>query len=176
MDPITLLWTAIVSGATAAATQTLLDSPVRAAYAKVKELLAQRFGQAADLQNAIAQVEAKPTSSGRQSTLREELASAIQAQPALLNDPTLLTATTHLLTLLGQGGHPTVTAGERGVAIGGAVTNSQISTGDHSRNIQAGTYVERQAGDRRQINTGGGTFVEGNVTTGGDFVGRDQKS
>ena len=51
----------------------------------------------------------------------------------------------------------------------------QISTGDHSRNIPAGTYIERQEGDRRQLNTGGGTFVEGNVTTGGDFVGRDQK-
>ncbi len=175
MDPITLLWTAIVSGATAAATQTLLDEPVRAAYAKVKELLAQRLGQAADLQNAVAQVEAKPTSSGRQSTLREELDNAAQAHPTLLNEPTLVTAATHLLTLLGQGGHPTVTAGERGVAIGGAVTNSQISTGDHNRNIQAGTYIERQGGDHRQINTGGGTFVEGNVNTGGDFVGRDKK-
>ena len=175
MDPITLLWTAIVSGATAAATQTLLDAPVRAAYAKLKALVMPKMDQLPDLVDALRQLDAKPDSKPRQGVLREELASAAQAHPTLLTDPDLLTAATHLLTLLSQAGHPTVTAGERGVAIGGAVTNSQISTGDHSRNIQAGTYIERQEGDRRQINTGGGTFVEGNVTTGGDFVGRDQK-
>ena len=175
MDPITLLWTAIVSGATAAATQTLLDQPVRTAYAKLKELITQKLGQPTDLGDTIAQVEAKPASTGRQTMLREELASVAQDQPTLLNDPTLLTAATDLLTLLGQAGHPTITAGDRGVAIGGAVTNSQITTGDNNRNIQVGTYIERQEGDRRQINTGGGTFVEGNVNTGGDFVGRDQK-
>ena len=175
MDPITLLWTAIVSGATAAATQTLLDQPVRTAYAKLKELITQKLGQTTDLSDTIAQVEAKPASAGRQTMLREELAGAAQAQPILLNDPTLLTAATHLLTLLGQAGHPTVTAGDRGVAIGGAVTNSQITTGDNNRNIQAGTYIERQEGDRRQINTEGGPYVAGNVNTGSDFVGRDKK-
>ena len=71
MDPITLLWTAIVSGATAAATQTLLDAPVRAAYAKLKALVMPKMDQLPDLVDALRQLDAKPDSKPRQVVLRE---------------------------------------------------------------------------------------------------------
>lgn len=52
-------------------------------------------------------------------------------------------------------------AGERGVAIGGNADNSTIITGDNSR--------------QSQIDTGGGTYVAGNVNSGsGGFIGRNK--
>ncbi len=174
MDPITLLWTAIVSGATAAATQTALDQPIRSAYATLRTRLTASWERLTDLRTALHQVDEKPESTARQALLREELENAAQLAPALLRDTELLDAATQLLALLAQSGG-TVTAGDRGVAISGAVTNSQIVTGDNSRNIQTGTYIERQEAGNRQIDTGGGTYIGGNAEVGGDFVGRDRK-
>ncbi len=176
METITTLWTAIVSGATAAATQTVLDQPIRAAYANLKEAITQKWSRLTDLLDAIRRLEAKPDSQARQALLREELESSAQSAPALFTDPALLAAAGQLLTLLGQpGNNTTVTAGDRGVAIGGSVSGSQISTGDHNRTIQTDQYIERQRIDR-QIDTGGGSYINGNVdTSGGDFVGRDKK-
>jgi hypothetical protein len=58
-------------------------------------------------------------------------------------------------------GEGAVAAGKRGVAIGGDVSDSHIITGDSNQ-------VTR-------INTGGGAYIGGGVTTsGGDFVGRDK--
>lgn len=58
-------------------------------------------------------------------------------------------------------GSGAVAAGEQGIAVGGNVTGSTFITGD-------GNTV-------RRVNTGGGTYIEGNVDTkGGDFVGRDK--
>lgn len=57
----------------------------------------------------------------------------------------------------------TATVGERGVNIGGNADGNTIITGDGNR--------------VRRVNTGGGTYIKGNVNTGGgDFVGRDKKS
>jgi len=57
-------------------------------------------------------------------------------------------------------GDGAVAAGERGVAIGGNATGANIMTGNRNR-------VER-------IDTGGGTYIRGNVNASGDFVGRDK--
>lgn len=136
METITTLGTAIVSGAAAAATETALDQPIRAAYANLKETMTQKWAQLTDLLDAIRQIEAKPDSQARQVLLREELESSAQSAPALLTDPALFAAASQLFTLSGQSGNTTVTAGDRGVAIGGSVSGSQISTCDHNRTIQ----------------------------------------
>lgn len=75
-------------------------------------------------------------------------------------------------------------AGERGVAIGGNVSNSPIITGDgntvdNSSSVfdQRGQTVQgSQTNVRGNVNTGGGLFNTGNINTGGgDFVGRDRR-
>lgn len=58
-------------------------------------------------------------------------------------------------------------AGARGVVAD--IIHGPVSTGDHARQIQTDSYLERQT------NTDGGTYVEGNVKTAGDFIGRDKK-
>lgn len=78
-----------------------------------------------------------------------------------------------------------VSAGDRGVAIGGNVTNSPIITGNNNRIDQSSRGVD-QRGQKVQgnqtnfagnVNTGGGQVINGDVNTGGgDFVGRDIKN
>jgi hypothetical protein len=165
----------MLSGATAAATQSLLQEPVNAAYTQLKTLLTRKLGQAGAFLVSLQRVEEKPDSASRQESLREDWESVVQAHPTLLTDGELLTAANELLVRLAQHGPPTVTAGDRGIAIGGPVSNSQIVTGDNNRNIQTGTYIERQEAGNRQIDTGGGTYIGGNAEVGGDFVGRDRK-
>lgn len=58
-------------------------------------------------------------------------------------------------------------AGARGVVAD--TIHGPVSTGDHARQIQTDSYIERQT------NTGGGTYIEGNVKTAGDFIGRDKQ-
>lgn len=57
-------------------------------------------------------------------------------------------------------GSGAVAAGERGIAVGGNVTDATLITGDNNR-------VQR-------VNTGGGHYIQGNVNTRGDFIGRDR--
>jgi Caspase domain len=57
-------------------------------------------------------------------------------------------------------GDGAVAAGQDGIAIGGDATGATIMTGNRNR-------VE-------QVNTGGGTYIRGNLNNRGDFVGRDK--
>jgi len=88
-----------------------------------------------------------------------------EAAPDPLLSPNAERAPLRAATNTGSGaiaqGRGAVAAGERGVAIGGNVAKSVIVTGD-------GNQVE-------QVDTGGGTYVRGNVNLeSGDFVGRDR--
>jgi hypothetical protein len=88
MDPIT---TAIVA-ATAAGVSKVGEQAVVDAYAKLKDLLANKFGTKSEVVKAIKEVEAKPDSSARKEVLKEEIA-AVKAD----RDPEMLQAAQILL-------------------------------------------------------------------------------
>lgn len=193
MEPITTtLLTALIAGAAAGAT-TVAGQAIKDAYTGLKQLVLNTFGATAPVAAAIQQVETKPDSEGRKLTLKEELETALPAtapaaQQALLTQAqTLLAllkeagqqAATYNATNIGSGaiaqGPGAVAAGQGGIAVGGNVSNSPLITGsgnviahDISGNVATGSNA-------RQINTGGGAYVEHDVNTGGgDFIGRDK--
>jgi hypothetical protein len=88
MDPIT---TAIVA-ATAAGVSKVGEQAVVDAYAKLKDLLANKFGTKSEVVKAVKGVEAKPDSSARKEVLKEEVA-AVKAD----RDPEMLQAAQILL-------------------------------------------------------------------------------
>lgn len=73
MDPITVIVTALVAGA-AAALKATAEQAVKDAYAGFKRLILDRYGHNGDVTQAVAQLESKPDSAGRKTTLQEELA------------------------------------------------------------------------------------------------------
>lgn len=142
MDPATIVVTALVAGAVAAAkdvtTQAIKDS-----YAGLKALVIRRFGGKGDVADTVQKAEQKPDSKGQQETLKEELAAAGADQ-----DLEVLKQAQALLDLLRQQGHDVVTysatlvgdgaiaqgpgavaAGARGVAVRGDA-HGPIITGD----------------------------------------------
>jgi hypothetical protein len=72
MDPVT---TALLSGATAALTETVKKA-IGDAYDGLKGLLQRKFGPDSDVIEAIAKLEAKPESKARRDAIAEEVASA----------------------------------------------------------------------------------------------------
>jgi hypothetical protein len=187
MEPITTtLLAALIAGAAAGGTE-VAGQAIKDAYNGLKQLVINKLGGKADVEDAIQQVEKKPNSEGRQTTLKEELESAVAADPAAGQDQDLLAQAQKLLDLLQQAGKPTTDAVQISLTGSGAIAYGQgskaagergvvadtiqgpVSTGDNARQIQTEHYVENQT------NTGGGATIEGNVDTGGgDFVGRDK--
>jgi hypothetical protein len=187
MEPITTtLLAALVAGAAAGSTK-VVGQAIKDAYNGLKGLVVRKLGENGEVADALKKVEEKPDSQGRQDVLKEELASAVAAEPVLAADQELLAKATELITLLrqegklsevavqimqsGSGGlaygQGAKAAGERGVVAD--TINGPVATGDNARQIQSDNYVENQ------FNTGGGAHVDGNVNTGGgDFVGRDK--
>lgn len=168
MDPIAIIVSALIAGAAAAA-QKVVPQVVKDAYLGLKSLVIRKFGTISAVESATLGVEKKPQDPARQEVLKDELADAgaaqdvevLQQAQALLNlirqhAPDV--AQQYSATLTGSGGIAQGTgahaAGAGGVIVGGGNTGS----------INTGTQVE----------TGGGAYVWGNVTTGRDFVGRDQ--
>lgn len=97
MDPITVAIVAAigigtVSGATKIAEQTIVD-----AYNGLKVLFVKKFGQNSDVVKAVERLEEKPTSSGRRTTLSEEIVSAKAA-----DDQDILVAANDLLDRIKQ--------------------------------------------------------------------------
>ncbi len=192
MEPLTTtLLTALVTGA-AAATTTVAGQAIKDAYAGLKQLISNTFSAYPAVAIAVQQVDDQPDSQGRQGFLKGELETALAtpnalpeaAQQALRTQAqTLLallaqlqaagpTSATYHATLSGSGAiaqdHSTA-AGAGGIAVGGSVSGSHLITG--SGNVVSERHSERQ------VNTGGGAAIEGNVSTGGGaFSGRDQKS
>lgn len=144
MDPITIIVTAVVLGA-AAGSKEVATQAVKDAYAGLKSLIVRKFGDKADVEEAVKGVEKKPESEARTAVLKEELEAAAAAQDtevlkqaqALLellekhNElPATYQATVHGSGAIAQG-EGAVAAGERGVAIGGDAEGSIVS-GDNS--------------------------------------------
>jgi hypothetical protein len=143
MDPTITIMTAIVAGA-AAASKDMAAQAVKDAYAGLKNLITRKFGDKADVEDAIQGVEKKPASESRKGVLQEELeeAQAGQANDVVEQAKALLalieqhTKDEYLAELKGSGaiaqGAGAQAAGERGVIIGGDAKGS-IITGDKNK-------------------------------------------
>ena len=144
MDPATVVVTALVAGAVAAAKDVAAQA-VKDGYAALKGLVVRKFGSKPDVADAVQKVEQKPDSKGRQETLKEGLTAAgadkdeellkqAQALLDLLKQHDPATLATYSATLTGSGaiaqGTGAVAAGAGGVAVGGSVSGSTIVTGE----------------------------------------------
>jgi hypothetical protein len=172
MDPITLIVTALATGAVAAAKE-VGGEAVRTAYNGLKALIVKKFGTKASVENAVAQIEQKPDSENRKGVLKEELETA-----GADKDEELLTQVRSFLTLLEKNGVQTgvsftatntgpgaiaqgqgaVAAGQGGVAVGGNVNGGIVMGNQH-----------RSGGV--DLNASGGTL---NIT--GDIIGRNKNT
>jgi hypothetical protein len=95
MDPIT---TALVTALTAGATSGLTDIAKKAiedGYSGLKSLVHTKFGQESKLSQAVEELEAKPKSDGRKTTLAEEMEDSGAA-----SDKELLASAQALLKLM----------------------------------------------------------------------------
>ncbi len=140
MDPITLIVTALATGAAAAATDIATDV-VKSGYARLKALIARKFADKPDVVNAVAQVEQKPNSESRKGMLKEELEAAgaseddeliqqVKSFLDLLEKNGFSTGVTYTAANIGSGaiaqGQGAVAAGTGGVAVGGNVEGGII--------------------------------------------------
>ena len=132
MDPITIIVTAIAAGAVAA-TKDVTAQAVKDGYAALKTLIVRKFGQKADVADAVEVVEKKPDSEARQAVLREELETAGAAQDTelvrqaqalldLLKQHGLTAGPSYQATVIGSGaigqGPGAVTTGAGGAIVG----------------------------------------------------------
>ena len=128
MDPITLILTALVTGA-AAGTQNTVSSAIRDAYAALKSVVERKFAGKPEAEVALAQHEQDPDT--WEKPLKKAL-SDVQAD----RDPQIIEAAKKLMAIAqaeGHAGGTYVTAsGERSIALGGNVDSSTIITGDHN--------------------------------------------
>lgn len=121
MDPLTLIVTAVATGA-AVGLKPVAAQAVKDAYAGLKQLIIDRYGARGDVAKAVENVEGKPKSEGRKTMLQEELDAAGAAE-----DEELLQAARKLLEAADPQGaeagryEVTVTASDHSVAVGGSV-------------------------------------------------------
>lgn len=95
MDPVTAaIVTALSAGAVSGLTETS-KMAITDAYAKLKNLLSERFGVRSSVVQAIEDLETRPASVGRKETLREEII-AVQAD----QDEDLLAAAQQVMSLI----------------------------------------------------------------------------
>ena len=123
MDPVTLITSALLGGASAGLKDTATQS-VKDAYAGLKALIKQRFHGRNEAEVALAQHEAKPEVWAP--ALREEL-----AQAGADRDEEILEASRHLLALLDPAGSA---AGKYVVQFTGPVQG--VVMGDHAQVAQ----------------------------------------
>ncbi len=128
MDPITLILTALVTGA-AAGTQQTVSSAIRDAYAALKSFVERKFAGKPEAEVALAQHEQDPDT--WEKPLKKAL-SDVQAD----RDPQIIEAAKKLMAIAQAEGHTGGTyvtaSGERSVALGGNMDSSTIITGDHN--------------------------------------------
>ena len=135
MDPITLITTALVAGAVAAS-KDVAKQAVKDAYAGLKALIVRKFGDKSDAEDAMAAVEKKPDSGGRQAMLAEELEAAQAAQ-----DDEVLKQAQAFLDMLEDA--------------------KSVDAAYYARQIQNSTLAQ---GERAAAASGGGVAVSGEVS------------
>ena len=180
MEPITFIVTALAAGAAAGLTASA-ENAIKEAYAGIKALIQRKFGGV-----DLAVLESKPESATRRGVVAEELTEAGAAQ-----DQELLQAAERLMQLIQQRA-PQVSqvigidlSKIKGGALrlnnvsasgDGNVTGVRVNDADIQGDIEiSGVQAGGAGASNTQINTGGGSYIEGGVDTGGgDFVGRDK--
>jgi hypothetical protein len=129
MDPITLILTALATGAAAAAQDTV-NTAIKDAYATLKSCIIQKFTGKPEAEVALAQHEHDPDT--WEKPLKKAL-SNVQAD----REPQIMEAAKKLMALAqaeGRTGGTNVTAsGERSVAFGGGMSGGTITTGDTNK-------------------------------------------
>jgi hypothetical protein len=132
MGPVSMIVTALVAGAVAA-TKDVATQAVKDGYEGLKTLIVRKFGEKADVVNALENVEKKPDSEARKAVLKEELETAGASQ-----DAEVVQKAQALLDLLKEHGlayhaevhgSGAIAAGARGVAAGRDI-RGRVITGD----------------------------------------------
>jgi hypothetical protein len=167
MDPVTLIVTALATGAAAAAKDIGGDA-VKSAFKGLKNFIAQKFGGKPDVAEAVTKVEQNPESNGRKETLKEEL-QAVGAD----KDEELLKLVQSFLALLEKNGVPTgvsqsigtatATASQGGTAVGA------IQVGGNAGSINVGNTTNNRSGGVDFKVSGGSVNIGGKVA-GGDLI------
>ena len=133
MDPITLILTAMATGAAAGVTagaQDAVSSAIKDAYTTLKSFLARKFAGKPEAEVALAQHEQDPDT--WEKPLKKAL-SDVQAD----QDPQIIEAAKKLMAIAQAGGRTGGTyitaSGERSVAFGGSMSGGSITTGDANK-------------------------------------------
>jgi hypothetical protein len=196
MEPVTLIVTALALGA-AAGLKPTAERAVKDAYSGLKSLIERKFAKV-----DLSLLEARPENKNRQAVVEEELqeVGAHQDAEILKQAQTLLDTVSEKAPTAGAAigvnlenikgaslelskiiAQSTGQGSATGVNISGADIQGDIKISDVTATSISGnpqgpifTGPVGQVGNRN-INTGGGTYVERDVNTGGgDFVGRDK--
>lgn len=168
MDPLAIIVGALVAGAAAAA-QEVVPQAIQDAYQGLKSLIIEKFGAASDVESATRSMEKKPGDPARWEVLKDELADAGAAQ-----DAEVLQRAQALLDLVRR--HVPAIAQQYSAALVGSGSIAQ-GAGAHAAGAGGVIVAGSNTGSINtspRIETGGGTYVGGNVTAGRDFVGGDQ--
>lgn len=119
MDPLTLIVTAVTTGA-AVGLKPVAEQAVKDAYAGLKQLVVDRYGHQGDVAPAVESVEAHSDEEWPKARLQEALGKTDAAK-----DEELLQAAQALLEAAdpegAKAGHYEVTATDHSVAVGGSV-------------------------------------------------------
>ena len=174
-----LMIAALVAGAVAGLTGVATDA-IKDAYAGLKGMLASKFGKT---KGAIDALEDDPKDEDAQKLVTKRLteANAVTDADVQAAANKLVAALKAAGISLGSVSQSATGDGNVQIAGSGNTVTSNVSKGNTGITVQGsavhGDVVQgdKVGGDKigRQINTGDGTYVEHDLSTGRDFVGRD---
>ncbi len=119
MDPITMAIVSALAAGIGAGVPKVAEQAIVDGYNTLKSALKERFGEGSDVVEAVEKLEAKPNSTGRQTTLKEEIKDSKADQ-----DPDLIIAAEALVAKIKD-------------LPGGQTIVTQVVEGD--RNVFSGT-------------------------------------
>jgi hypothetical protein len=168
MDPVSMIVTALIAGA-AATSQDVGGQALKDAYNGLKSLIKKKLAGNTLGQAAVDEV----TGAAKPDPAATAVVTAKLEQAKAGDDAELIAQAKGLAELLKQVDQ------QRGTTYSASLTgDGAIAQGPGARAVgKGGVYVGGNAGNINtgtQISTGGGAYVRGNVTAGGDFVGRDK--
>ena len=137
MDPITIIVTAVATGAALGLTDAAAQA-IKDAYAGLRALIIRKYGDQGDVQDAVEKVEANPDSGARKALLEEELEKTKAAE-----DAELLKAAQDLLAAAQP---ESAQQGQQAVSIVGdenKVTQISQQAGDHAFQIGIARDVKK---------------------------------
>lgn len=143
MEPVTIIVSALVAGASAGITS-VAEQGIKEAYNALKALIKDRFGEKRDLVSSVDLVEQTPESPGRREMLKEELSKAEVGK-----DAEVVRAAQELLALLQPKSATQQLVADHGSAVateGGTaqVGDSNIAlTGDIQGGVTIGHTIPR---------------------------------